>query len=355
MAVDDRGIVVGITTYPDIAPLQGPELDAEEFFDWLTSSSGGDVPADRVDKIVSSDFQPAAPAAAARLPAQEVAQAFHRLQSASLGTTGIPRRLGRRLYVYAAGHGAALPFGADPERSDAAFLVADATKFNATHVMTKVHALYFLNAGIFDEIAVFMDCCRIPINLIPNYPNYINANAIDTLENERRTFFAFATKWGLNAREKPFNGVTRGIFTTALIAGLKGAAANPDGTVTSRSLRDYLLLHMKDLLTETEQRDPFIPKRPDIPAPAVEFVFTTVPPQRVNVTVTFPMHAANQPIRVRGEGFRIVASGQTVGGTPWRVPDPLPKGGYLVQIPGLGLEKEFTLIGNEGMFDVAIG
>jgi hypothetical protein len=355
MALDDHGIIVGITTYPDIAPLQGPELDAEDFFDWLTSSSGGDVPRDRVDKIVSSDFQPSPPAAAVKLPAQEIAQAFDRLQAASLGTAGIPRRLGRRLYVYAAGHGAALPFAADPERSDAAFLVADATKFNATHVMTKVRALYFLNAGIFDEIAVFMDCCRIPINLIPNYPNYINAIAIETLESERRTFFAFATKWGLNAREKPFNGVTRGIFTTALIAGLKGAAANPDGTVTSRSLRDYLLLHMKDLLTDTEQRDPDIPKRPDIPAPAVELVFATVPPQRVNVTVRFPTHAANQPIRVRGEGFRVVANGQTVAGAPWVVPNPLPKGGYLAEIPALGLEKDFILIGNEGTFDVAIG
>ena len=85
MAGDDRGIVVGITTYPDIAPLQGPELDAEDFFDWLTSSSGGDVPPDQVDKIVSSDFQPSPPAAAVKLPAQEVAQAFDRLQAGLAG------------------------------------------------------------------------------------------------------------------------------------------------------------------------------------------------------------------------------------------------------------------------------
>ena len=355
MAVDDRGIVVGITTYPDISPLQGPEQDAEEFYDWLTSSAGGDVPPDHVDKFVSSEFQLAPPAAPVRLPAQEVAQAFDRLHAAALGTSGIPRRLGRRLYVYAAGHGAALPFSADPERSDAALLVADATKFNAAHVMTKVRALYFLNAGIFDEIVVFMDCCRIPINLNPNYPSYVNANAIDTLTSERRTFFGFATKWGVNAREKPFNGVTRGVFTTALMAGLKGAAANPDGSITSSSLRNYLLLHMKDLLTDAEQLDPDIPKRPDIPAPAVELVFTTVPPPRVTVTVTFPANAANQSIRVRGEGFRVVASGQTVAGAPWTVPEPLARGGYLAEIPALNLEQDFTLLGNEGIVNVVLG
>ncbi|HEY0083186.1 MAG TPA: hypothetical protein VGB61_10375 [Pyrinomonadaceae bacterium] len=351
MAVDDRGIVVGITTYPDISSLEGPELDAEEFYDWLTSPSGGDVPSKRVEKIVSSTFQTAGPASPARLPAQEVAQAFDRLHAEALGT-GIPRRLGRRLYVYAAGHGAALPFAADPERSDAAFLVADATKFNATHVMTKVRALYFLNAGIFDEIAVFMDCCRIPLSLTPNYPSYVNAAAMDTLENERRTFFAFATKWGLNAREKPFNGVTRGVFTTALMAGLRGAAANPDGTITSTSLRNYLINHMKDLLTTNELVDPDIPKRPDVPVPAVELVFTTVPPQRVTVSVTFPPEAANQLIRVRGDGFKVVASGHTATGVPWVVPDGLPRGGYLIEIPALGLEKDFTLIGNERTFDV---
>jgi hypothetical protein len=353
MAVDDRGIVVGITRYPDISPLDGPEPDAEEFYDWLISPAGGDVPPSRIDKIVSSAFQPAPPAPPVALPAQEVAQAFDRLHTEAF-RTGVPKRLGRRLYVYAAGHGAALPFAADPDRSDAAFLVADATKFNATHVMTKIRALYFLNAGIFDEIVVFMDCCRIPLSLNPTYPSYVNATAIDTLENERRTFFAFATKWGLNAREKPFNGVTRGVFTTALIAGLKGAAANPDGTITSSSLRNYLLNHMKDLLTQTELADPDIPKRPDIPAPAVELVFTTVPPPRVTVSVTFPPTAADQLIRVRGEGFRVVASGQTVAGAAWVVPEQLPRGGYLVEIPGVGLEKDFTLIGNEGTFNVVV-
>jgi len=151
MAVDDRGIVVGLTTYPKIGSLQGPELDAEEFYDWLTSPTGGDVRSANIQKIVSSDFQPPPPAQPVDLPAQEVAKAFDRLHDEAF-QSGMPKRLGRRLYVYVAGHGAALPFAADPERSDAAFLVADASKFNATHVMTKVRALYFLNAGIFDEI-----------------------------------------------------------------------------------------------------------------------------------------------------------------------------------------------------------
>ncbi|HEX7830702.1 MAG TPA: hypothetical protein VF787_13680 [Thermoanaerobaculia bacterium] len=354
MAVDDRGIVVGISTYPDFSPLDGPEHDAQEFYDWLTSPSGGDVPATRVDRIVSSDFQPPAPAPAVRLPAYEVAQAFDRIQADAFGPKLIPRRLGRRLYVYAAGHGAALPPVADPERSDAALLLADANYGNPTHVLTKIRALYFLNAGIFDEIVVFMDCCRQPFSVAPSYPTYLNANAIEVLENERRTFFAFATKWGLTAREKTFNGVTRGVFTTALIKGLKGAAANPDGTITSNSLRNYLLLRMKDLLTEAEQQDPEIPKRPDVPPPAVDLVFTTVPPPRVTVTITFPPNAANQLIRVRGEGFKVVASGHPPLGVPWVVPVKLARGNYLVEILALNLEQTFNLNGDEGTLNVSL-
>jgi hypothetical protein len=83
-------------------------------------------------------------------------------------------------------------------------------------------------------------------------------------------------------------------------------------------------------------------------------VFATVAPQRVTVSVTFPGNAANQPIRVRGEGYKVIATGQTEAGKPWVVPDPLPRGNYLVQIPALGLEQDFTLVGDERTFDVAI-
>ena len=43
MALDDRAIVVGIDTYPDIAGLEGAERDAMSFYDWLTAKDGGDV------------------------------------------------------------------------------------------------------------------------------------------------------------------------------------------------------------------------------------------------------------------------------------------------------------------------
>jgi hypothetical protein len=346
MAFDDRGIVVGITNYPGISTLKGPEADADDFYDWLTSPSFGDVPSDRVEKIVPSRYT------TSPKPTEEVAQAFDDLQTEAF-VSASPKRLGRRLYVYAAGHGAGLSFRDDPDESDAAFLVANATMFNAIHVMAKVRALYFLKAGIFDEIVVFMDCCRNQVSLNPNFPNYMNAVNMNNLGQERRKFFAFATKWGQNAREKEFDGVTRGIFTTALMRGLRGAAAKADGTITSNSLRNYLVNNMKNLMTDQELTAANF-QQPDIPDPLVDLVFATVPPPRVKVTVTFPPNAGNQTIRLRGERFALVASDQTVAGQPWVVPTELTKGSYFVEIAALNLEKSFDVIGDERTLNVAL-
>ena len=341
MASDDFGIVVGINSYPGIGKLDGPEADADDFYAWLTSTDGGDV--QQVKKIVTSDFTSPPPK-----PTDEIARAFDDLQDEAF-QPGFPKRLGRRLYVYVAGHGAGLPFQHDPERSDAALLLADATKNNATHVMTKVRALYFLNAGIFDEIAVFMDCCRQTVPLNPNYPNYINANAIGLLQNQPRKFFAFATKWGLKTREKSFNGVVRGVFTMALMKGLRGAAADTNGTITSNSLRDYLLMSMKDQLDEAELENPAIPKEPDVPAQSVNLVFATVGnPLLVKVTINIPPAFANQDLTLSDGQLAVVATRSAGTGPTWEVPALLGKGLYVVDIPGLNLEKTFKLAGDEG-------
>ena len=343
MAADDFGIVVGLNSYPGIGKLEGPEADANDFYEWLTSTRGGDV--QNVRKIVSSDFP------SDRKPTDEIAQEFDDLQGQAF-RRGFAQRIGRRLYVYVAGHGVGLPFQHDPERSDAALLLANATQTNGTHVMTKVRALYFLNAGIFDEIAVFMDCCRQTVPLNPDYPNYINANALELLRNQPRKFFAFATKWGLKTREKSINGVVRGVFTVALMKGLRGAAADSNGTITSNSLRDYLMVSMVDQLDPAE-RVPGIPMEPDVPPQAVNLVFASLDkPLLVKVTITVPPAAANQVITVSDGSLQQIATGNTGPGPTWDVPQLLGKGLYAVRVPALNLQQIFSLAGDEGTKNV---
>ena len=43
MANDDWAVVVGVRLYPDLGDLDGPENDAQAFYDWLVAPEGGDV------------------------------------------------------------------------------------------------------------------------------------------------------------------------------------------------------------------------------------------------------------------------------------------------------------------------
>jgi hypothetical protein len=72
------------------------------------------------------------------------------------------------------------------------------------------------------------------------------------------------TKWTKNARERPIVGVKRGIFTAALINGLKGAAAGPDGKITTTILADYLYNHMKEYMAPEDRDDPNVSNEPDL-------------------------------------------------------------------------------------------
>src|SRR5688572_26884135 len=53
----DYAIVVGISRYPYFSKLDGPENDAQDFYNWVISTQGGGVPApDRAKLIRSSAY-----------------------------------------------------------------------------------------------------------------------------------------------------------------------------------------------------------------------------------------------------------------------------------------------------------
>ena len=41
MAADDWAVVVGVRSYPDLGHLDGPENDAQAFYQWVTAPGGG--------------------------------------------------------------------------------------------------------------------------------------------------------------------------------------------------------------------------------------------------------------------------------------------------------------------------
>lgn|SRR5215218_4934523 len=56
MPLADRALVVGINRYPGISTLQGAEADAQDFYTWVTSPTGGKVDPKYAVKILSSGF-----------------------------------------------------------------------------------------------------------------------------------------------------------------------------------------------------------------------------------------------------------------------------------------------------------
>jgi hypothetical protein len=289
---DDWAIVVGISRYPGFTDLHGPENDALAFRDWLVGPGG--VPEEQIQLLLSSSFPAASRATDAEPGVGALEKAFDRLFDRA---EDHGMRAGRRLYIYLAGH------GFEPEAEQAALFAANASRHRTgKHLAGKLFADWFRRAGLFDEVLLFMDCCREPcanerLRRVP-YSLVFSNEAPEV----GRWLVAHATKWSRKAREKSIGGHVRGVFTAALIAGLEGEAANEKGEITDESLGKYLYAHMRDRLTSEELLDPDIPKRPDISYdndPANRILITRVPPRSPAVEIEVESGHPSVPLDVR--------------------------------------------------------
>src|SRR5262249_20288880 len=142
----------------------GAENDARVFRDWVASPAGGAVPADHVHLIVSSQFEPSRSPQVARPNVSDIEEPFARLHEIAVRNASEANglRVGRRLYIYLAGH------AFTPSINNAALLLANATRQRvADHVPGQLWADWVLRAGYFSEVVLFMDCSR---QLVPVAP-----------------------------------------------------------------------------------------------------------------------------------------------------------------------------------------
>lgn len=327
MNSEDWAVVVGVQNYPGITDLQGSENDARRFYEWLISPTGGGIPvsddppaAGQVARselaagnqavlILSSNYNPPFLDANDALPTDaEILRAFGKLKSLSSKNFANDGsfRVGRRLYLYFAGHGFAPTFGSVPSLEDAALLTANAEyKAPGFHISGRPYANWFFIGGLFDEVVLLMDCCR------DNYPscpaNPIKYDVLTTPRplDESKLFLGFGTKWNRQSRERIMDdGNWHGVFTTALLAGLQGAAAGADGLVTARTLGNYLYNYMKIYFSDEERSDAAIEKEPTLkyhPVFGDRIVFN-----QLNPAPKFPIKI-NFPPAVRGKNIEITS------------------------------------------------
>jgi hypothetical protein len=228
----DRAIVVGISNYPKlgIGGLSGPVKDAHAMADWLQQSAGA-----HVTLITSEGRGSESWTVSDRRPnQQDIEDGFdsYILESMDQNTM----RIGRRLYVYMAGHGFA------PEPRHLALITANALRdVKIPNIQATSWIDWFADQLYFDECVLWMDCCAERTFLYDGGKPLMKKAA--TRQNGRaKVFMAFAAGPSVSAFEGPIgpNGEIRGLFTDRLLRGLKGAAADASGTVRTSDLMVYL-------------------------------------------------------------------------------------------------------------------
>ncbi len=240
----DFAIVIGIC-YPHLKPLKGTVKDAFAFYKWLRKTAK--VERQHVHLLVSNsskDFPN---------PTQdEIDNTFLKVFEQAKETTNP-----RRLYVYFAGHGAAANVG------KLALLMADASPETLNRSMqTLSYHQWLREQALFPEQLFFYDCCnkydrRVDGRICP-FTNRLNWTPSSKTANVLQYFFygAAFTQGAYEEKTSSFS-TERGLFTIALIEGLRGEAVERkikrqknQWLVTTKSLRRYITTRLKYLNIE---------------------------------------------------------------------------------------------------------
>lgn len=306
-ATEDYGLVVAINEYKNdpYAPLEGAKGDAADFIEWLKSPQGGDLPAKNVDPYTFlSDAGGNEPL---------LSHLYILLQKIRKLAPQGKKRVGRRLYVFLAGHGVS-----PNEQIDEAGLVTVEAEGELTpYLPGKLCADGFCNGARFDEVLLFMDCCRVSGLLVKPLGIPVMEKPDPVAAGNVPRFYAFATSFGKTSRETLVDGSVRGIFSRALITGLKGGAADGSGRLTTSSLRAWLEDKLKIKVDGEEQK-------PQFPASMEIVLREGFAPKRVAINVKLkqpvnrievldgsdfePVNPENQTATAEGQRFWLPAA-----------------------------------------------
>jgi hypothetical protein len=226
MGNHDWGIVVGVQQYVGQLPadaLQGPNRDARAFAAWLRGP--GEVPKGQL-KVLPSTARPPFPSR------EPIADALWEVRNR------VRDEHGRRLWLYLAGHGIEI-------RRESVLLTAKAERGRwSEHVPGPDTATWFRLSGLFEEVILVMDCCRTSVDRVDVQRLFDDAD--EPTSRRTRWMFALATRWSRVARERavPPDPDVRGVFTSVLLEGLSGAAADGKGLITAGALDAWVRRRM---------------------------------------------------------------------------------------------------------------
>lgn len=271
MGAHDYAVAVGINKYPELGDLDGAENDATAFATWLAAPTGGALPSRQVKLIRSSDYGRTAQRNGPRPEVDDLRKALFAIRKK--GSPG-DKRVGRRLYLYFAGHGFA------PGTSSAALFSANALRDDPQHFPAMAYADWFYQSAMFEEIVLVLDCCRDDRPDIPQTPCPWPAVSRGGDAAQVRRLYFLGAKWSRKTREAEYGGVVYGRFSHALLACLDA------GRVNGEELRNYVYSVLKaDPKGEYQDPDVLFADRQIVlsesaerPSLGVTISFATVPP-----------------------------------------------------------------------------
>jgi hypothetical protein len=212
MDSEDFAITIGFSHYGFLPSLRAPESDARYFARWLDEAGVPKVWYIRPDRVpVSQD---------------DFDKLFAPILESPQDQSG---RIGRRLYVYTSGD------GVNTRDGDLALVLPGASSNFVPAISLSAYADYFRLSGLFEEIVLFADCIRSSSIVVqPSVPLW---HRRDESSASSTAFYGFSMQALMQAyQSSPYGHEVPGSrFTQALLDGLKGAAVDNEGRVTSAS------------------------------------------------------------------------------------------------------------------------
>jgi hypothetical protein len=358
----DWAIVVGIRSYiePTLQGLEGPENDARDFFEWVTSADGGGVPAAQAKLILSSQFT----APDVNPTAETIHAWFDYLATVDEEFKQKQRRrgaFGRRLWIFFAGHG----FAPDIDDKLTALLTAEATAgaFDRSHVIVSKLADFCQTQQYFDEIFMFADCCRtrLPVTqLNVKRPKKVSSDA-----DSVRTFYAYGARIGKESREWKADGKTpRGVFTMTLMEGLRGAAVDPgekERVITAESLNNFLHNNFVSFMVPRDRERPGIRREPEVVFEhrAEKLVIGPLPGSSLGNLIggsstKYAVQVSAQTPGAAGAEFTITRRTSRWNGKVGGPPLELEAGLYVLTVPDLYFIEPFEVNAGRSTIDVRV-
>ncbi len=340
LAAEDWAVIAGINYYPAYSQLNGPVRDATRFDRWLKSNAW--VPDDQISLSVSP-VPPPGSVADARPTLDEVKKGFENL--ARMAYTKDLHRVGRRLYIFLSGHGILPTRSEIPSFNEAALLMANSdTATLGNHLGGNAYAEWFRAAGVFDEVILFMDCCRDQKDNVALTPP--SMPAIKAQRDAAKRFYAAATQLDSKSWERPFGTPpeVRGVFSHVLMEALESPSlCDSGGSLTGQILAGQLYKEVPKL---QNGQNPDIDYKPEF-----DIVFLKrFNQKRPQARITFAAQFYGKTIELVGKNYPNSDATHVIDAQPWLVGlDPF---NYKLEIKDTRQQKFFEVDGKHEVLDV---